>query len=211
MTITKKSRDIVMDISEKIPTFHHHYHILYDIANVFKGGVIYLEIGAYAGASATLLLSNNKVKKVISVDLGEPIKYTDTINNIRNYIGDRISDYSYIKGSSYDTTTFDMVKKELKKDKVNILFIDGDHTYNGVRNDFEIYKDLVSEGGYIIFDDYHCDSSKGVREYVNVLINSEYCKDNYEIIGCLDNIHDAKPNTLKISNEFIIRKLYKNK
>ena len=34
------------------------------------------------------------------------------------------------------------------------MFIDGDHSYQAVFNDFYMYKDLVEVGGYIVFDDY---------------------------------------------------------
>jgi predicted O-methyltransferase YrrM len=36
---------------------------------------------------------------------------------------------------------------------VDFLFIDGDHTYEGVRRDFEMYSPLVREGGIIAFHD----------------------------------------------------------
>lgn len=35
----------------------------------------------------------------------------------------------------------------------DFLFIDGDHTYEGVRKDFEMYSHLVRDGGYIAFHD----------------------------------------------------------
>jgi cephalosporin hydroxylase len=37
--------------------------------------------------------------------------------------------------------------------KVDFLFIDGDHTYDGVRADFEMYSGLVRPGGLIVFHD----------------------------------------------------------
>jgi predicted O-methyltransferase YrrM len=36
---------------------------------------------------------------------------------------------------------------------VDFLFIDGDHTYEGVRADFEMYSVLVRPGGMLIFHD----------------------------------------------------------
>ena len=74
---TKESLDLVKKITQKIPSFHHHYHILYDISNIVKKEIInYVEIGAYAGASAALMLHNSKVN-VISIDIGNPIKQED--------------------------------------------------------------------------------------------------------------------------------------
>ena len=37
--------------------------------------------------------------------------------------------------------------------RVDILFIDGDHTYDGVKKDFEMYSPLVRPGGLICFHD----------------------------------------------------------
>jgi cephalosporin hydroxylase len=36
---------------------------------------------------------------------------------------------------------------------IDCLFIDGDHTYNGVRQDYEMYAPLVRRGGLIAFHD----------------------------------------------------------
>ena len=37
--------------------------------------------------------------------------------------------------------------------EIDFLFIDGDHTYNGVRKDYEMYSSLVRPGGIIGFHD----------------------------------------------------------
>ena len=34
-----------------------------------------------------------------------------------------------------------------------MLFIDGDHTKEGVKEDFESYSDLVKHGGWVVFHD----------------------------------------------------------
>jgi predicted O-methyltransferase YrrM len=36
---------------------------------------------------------------------------------------------------------------------LDFLFIDGDHSYEGVKKDFEIYSSLVRKGGIIAFHD----------------------------------------------------------
>ena len=38
-------------------------------------------------------------------------------------------------------------------EKLDFLFIDGDHTYEGVKKDFEMYSPLVRNGGIIAFHD----------------------------------------------------------
>jgi predicted O-methyltransferase YrrM len=45
------------------------------------------------------------------------------------------------------------LKKVLDEEPVDFLFIDGDHSYKGVRQDFETYSKLVRPGGLIAMHD----------------------------------------------------------
>ena len=56
--------------------------------------------------------------------------------------------------------------------KIDVLFIDGDHTYGGVKKDFELYSNLLSENGIIIIHDTD-------ENYENNLIVSEDAKKDY--------------------------------
>jgi predicted O-methyltransferase YrrM len=47
----------------------------------------------------------------------------------------------------------DVIKNILDDRKVDFLFIDGDHTYEGVTRDFEMYSPLVKRGGIIAIHD----------------------------------------------------------
>jgi predicted O-methyltransferase YrrM len=58
-----------------------------------------------------------------------------------------------IRGDSHAPATFDQVKNLLGGRKVDYLFIDGDHTYEGAKQDFERYSQLVRPGGLIGFHD----------------------------------------------------------
>lgn len=51
--------------------------------------------------------------------------------------------------------------------KYDVLVIDGDHSYAGVKTDFENYAPLVRVGGYIILDDYNSPDWPDVKEYVD--------------------------------------------
>jgi hypothetical protein len=55
---SKASLAIVEAISEQISdlTFHHHYHVLYDIP--LPENPVYLEIGCYGGGSSCLMDKN---------------------------------------------------------------------------------------------------------------------------------------------------------
>lgn len=58
-----------------------------------------------------------------------------------------------VSGDSHDLDTLDELKKRLGDDKIDLLFIDGDHTYEGVKLDFAMYAALVDINGIIAFHD----------------------------------------------------------
>lgn len=58
-----------------------------------------------------------------------------------------------IRADSHSYSTLETVKSILNRKKVDFLFIDGDHTYHGVKKDFEMYSPLVRKGGIIAFHD----------------------------------------------------------
>jgi len=58
-----------------------------------------------------------------------------------------------IRADSHDPKTLEIVKRILGGGRLDFLFIDGDHTYEGVKRDFEMYSPLVRRGGMIAFHD----------------------------------------------------------
>jgi len=65
-----------------------------------------------------------------------------------------------LRRHSHAKETFDEVRDILEGRFVNLLFIDGDQTYFGAKQDYEMYSPLVQKGGggLIIFHD--------IRRYV---------------------------------------------
>lgn len=58
-----------------------------------------------------------------------------------------------IDGSSYNPQTIAAVKRALRGRPIDLLFIDGDHTFAGALLDFRSYRSLVMPGGLIAFHD----------------------------------------------------------
>ena len=54
---------------------------------------------------------------------------------------------------SHDPRTREKIRELLGGRKLALLFIDGDHSYDGVKLDFEMYSPLVAGGGMIAFHD----------------------------------------------------------
>lgn len=57
--------------------------------------------------------------------------------------------------------------------RFDLLIIDGDHSYEGARRDYENYAPLLREGGFVIFDDYGVDIWQGVTDFANDVMERE--------------------------------------
>jgi predicted O-methyltransferase YrrM len=209
---TSTSSNLVKKISETMEgsTMHHHYHILYDIRTLLgPEKKIYTEIGTYNGGSACLMLQHFFETDIYCIDplhLDGRNSLQIVENNIKKFNKNNYKNKIYQKFSTDKTLITELDKLNFKTD---ILFIDGDHSYDGVKFDFENYEKYVNLGGYIIFDDYNdYKDSPDVKKYVDELVPT-LDKSKYIIIGYLDNIQNAYDGlNLKISNEFVIKKIY---
>jgi predicted O-methyltransferase YrrM len=109
--------------------------------NVLKPNNI-LEIGARGG---TFLLFNKlSTGFKIAVDL-------DTSFNESIYMSMFDENFHFINRNSQDDQTFQIIKDICPQ--FDFIFIDGDHSYEGVKRDFDLYKKLLSPRGYIAFHD----------------------------------------------------------
>ena len=104
---------------------------------------IIVEVGAYAGG--TLWAWQQLGVRVIGVDL-PPAGMPDGPNVNGEGMG-------VILGDSHDPATVANLVEALAGEPIDVLFIDGDHTYEGVKADYELYSPLVRPGGVIGFHD----------------------------------------------------------
>jgi len=116
-----------------------------------------VEIGTARGGSLFLLSCVSDPRAVlVSIDLpaglyggGYPV-WKGFI--FRRFVG-RAQTLHLIRGDSHKEATFNSTVSALKGAKVDLLFIDGDHSYSGVKKDFLKYRTLVRPGGLIVFHD----------------------------------------------------------
>ncbi len=116
-----------------------------------------LEIGTANGGSLFLIAQSASADaRLISVDLhkgefggGYPA-WKIPLYKAFTQRGQRLD---LIRGDSHAPTTVESVQRLLAGEKLDFLFIDGDHTYEGVRQDFESYSPLVRSGGLVGFHD----------------------------------------------------------
>jgi predicted O-methyltransferase YrrM len=59
----------------------------------------------------------------------------------------------FVRADSHERASLDRIRQYFKGEKLDLLFIDGDHTHEGVKQDYELYSPLVRDGGLIVFHD----------------------------------------------------------
>ncbi|MCZ7644507.1 MAG: class I SAM-dependent methyltransferase [Planctomycetota bacterium] len=118
----------------------------------------YLEIGSRDGASLYVVAAHlPKGSLIVSVDLpaarwGGP----NGPENLRR-IGERLARRGFrfhaIAADSHDPATLERVRQAAVEEPFDALFLDGDHTYEGVSMDWRMYRPLVRDGGLVGFHD----------------------------------------------------------
>lgn len=78
---------------------------------------------------------------------------------------DNFSDIYSVVGYSYADKTIEAVEKILDGKKVSFLYIDAEHTYDGVKKDYEMYNKFVEKGGYIGFHDIQIELPKNMAGF----------------------------------------------
>jgi len=116
-----------------------------------------VEIGTASGATL-LLWSRVAQRRVISIDLPGGIHgggySAPKMRLFREFVFDRPGvRMDLLHADSQNAATRSRVEQMLGTDRVDLLFIDGDHRLAGVTRDFELWKDLVRPGGRIVFHD----------------------------------------------------------
>jgi len=146
---------------------------LYDYASLAPSGGIFVEIGSYLGCSSVVIgnvAEDNKIKFYMI----DPF-YETSIDMCKRNIKDRgVTNAIVLHKKSEDAVS------DLKDQKINFLFIDGDHWYGGVKIDCEKYIPLVKKGGFILFHDYKS-SWDGVKQAVDE-------RDDLEHVALVDSL-----------------------
>ncbi len=142
--------------------------------------VNFMEIGICNGATffswASIVAEESGIK--IGIDYPNGSFGTDTKKTYfqMNVLKQRLETYKpnthIFYGDSREKHVIDWVDNKLKETKLDFLFIDGDHTYEGVKNDFYNYSKYVRKGGIIAFHDIVIsDRHHSVNCYVDKLWN----------------------------------------
>lgn len=121
-----------------------------------------MEIGTFLGRSAVLF--SRKAKSVHTIDLFEKILDIVDEKNRKHYkelfrkynhkiqvVADNLKKYGNIFVVQRTIDLF--IKWNHQGVKFDVIFLDGDHSYNGVKDDFYETLPLLKDNGFIIFHD----------------------------------------------------------
>ena len=116
-----------------------------------------IEIGTGAGGTLFLLtLVSRNNATLVSIDLPPSavgIGYPKWKEGLYSSFARDSQTIHLVRGDSHQERTVSAVKEKLGDRQADVLFIDGDHTYDGVRRDFDLYSPLVRKGGIVAFHD----------------------------------------------------------
>lgn len=97
---------------------------------------------------------------IVSIDLpGGPFGGGYTLKDMKTFRSYKRKHQKlcFLRLDSHKQTTVKELKQKLKGQEIDLLFIDGDHTYSGVKKDFQLYAPLVKRNGLVVLHDilYH--------------------------------------------------------
>lgn len=134
-----------------------------------------LEIGTASGGTLFLsALLADPHALIVSIDLQHGMYgggYPDWKVPLYKSFGRHDQQIALIQGDSHSAGTSDRLKRILDGRTIDYLFIDGDHTYEGVKQDFEMYGQLLSDEALVVFHDIVSDKSEAPDHFVSAYWN----------------------------------------
>lgn len=163
--------EVITDTWRKLFMYAHQFNNIDGWLNSVEGGMLYLyaisdlpgrivEIGSWKGKStcwlAQAVKDSGKKDKVIAID---HFKGSEEHQKLPNFTGDTYKDFlkNLRRNDLHDfvepfvDTSMNMLKKW--SGSIGLLFIDGSHKYEDVRDDFKGWSQFIPIGGTVILDD----------------------------------------------------------
>jgi hypothetical protein len=178
----------------------------------FPDGSHFIEIGSWKGRSATYLaveiINSQKNIKFDCIDIWENSHfysekmvgqgYPTFSENLYQTFLNNITPVSHIINPVQSDSS--AAAKTYADNSVNFIFIDGDHSYEGIKRDLECWLPKIKDGGIIAGHDYHYDPIKravkeifGISDYSDPWGNGCFIakvNTNYERVFKLKQLFD---------------------
>lgn len=151
--------------------------------------MIICEIGVFKGEFSKYIYNTIKPKELHMIDLfdgmmcsgdkdGNNIIWADLNEeyiNLKSYFNNN-QNVKIHKGFSFE------ILNTFVDEYFDLIYIDGDHSYDGVKKDLNIAFNKIKNGGYIFGHDYNQTVFPGVVKAVN-----EFCDENNLTISYMTN------------------------
>ncbi|HOV90157.1 MAG TPA: class I SAM-dependent methyltransferase [Syntrophorhabdaceae bacterium] len=127
---------------------------LFELASKVGSHGFALEIGSYLGAFASFICAGlGKNSKLICIDTWENDAMSEEKRDTSREFDEntKIFKNKIIKIKGYSTEVVDKVERIASK--IDLLFIDGDHSYEGCKKDWDLYKKFLKSGSCVVFHD----------------------------------------------------------
>lgn len=161
-----------------VPAFQSvvEFGALWDYAAALTRPHVIVEVGSLYGGTLWYWLHMPSVRHVVSVDMvTDYAPYRDDVLAARaqwhGWTAGKVSQLLALEGDSHDPAMVEHYR-EMVGAPIDVLFLDGDHTYEGVSADFDLWAQLVRPGGLVAFHDTVVNGTRnepGVRQLVNEL------------------------------------------
>lgn len=132
-----------------------------------------LDIGtAFGGSAFVFALASHPSVNVFTIDP----------NKNENFFIWRERLRLQFKLTYFEDKSENVAKNWLPETKLSLVFVDGVHSYEGVKSDFENFYHLIKKGGIVMFHDYYM--YDGIKDAVDEIVKSGKLK-KLEIIDSL--------------------------
>lgn len=131
---------------------------LWELATSVPDGGVVVEVGSYCGRSSSILAQVQEEKRYGLYLVDNFITGAPGVDNVKNLLIENLKwgEYTLLDGDSAK------LGKKFKKD-IDLLFIDGDHAYEGIRKDIDVW---AKKAKIVAFHDYGS-SWDGVKKAID--------------------------------------------
>lgn len=116
-----------------------------------------VELGTQSGNSfftfCQAAAQHGTQSRLTAIDTWQGDKHTGAYSEDIFMDVSRYRDINFVDSATLIRSTFDAAREKFATGSIDLLHIDGLHTYDGVRHDFESWLDTVSDRGVILFHD----------------------------------------------------------
>lgn len=171
------------------------------VAKLMPENATVVEIGSWQGKSTFCILSGLKSGKVYAIDpfdasAGDEDPSEDEYQKRAKGI-DLLDIFKNNVSQFLDAGKVKILKGFSNQyhndfEKIDFLFIDGDHSIKGCKEDYDLYANKVAKGGYIAFHDYYPNRPElGPTHVIKEIISKE---QHFSFYGKFDSLWVGKKN-----------------